>query len=82
MEAQLGRGRVSRLLDGEVQLARDLYAPPYRACHGAARCIDFEHPLYLLAILFVVGAEVEGLLDPLDYQHLTLGLYLPHRLGV
>jgi hypothetical protein len=30
----------------------------------------------------VVGAEVEGLLDPLDYQHLTLGLYLPHRLGV
>ena len=71
----------SRLLSSEVHLARDLYALPDRACHGAASSVVLEHPLYLLAILFL-GAEVEGLLDPLDYQHLLLGLYLPHRLGV
>lgn len=35
----------------------------------------------MLAVLFV-GAEVEGLLDPLEHQNLVLGLYFPHRVGV
>src|SRR5918997_770157 len=78
----LGRNRVSRSLDGEVELARDLYAPPYRACHRAAGCVNLEYPLYLLAIPFVLSGEVKGLLDPLDHQYLACGFYLPLRLGV
>jgi hypothetical protein len=39
-----------------------------------------EYPFYSLPVL-LVRREVKGLLDPLDHQHVALGLYLPDRVG-
>ena len=53
------------LSGGEVELARDLDAALDGSGDRARVGIDLYHPLYLLAI-FLIGGEVEGLLDPLD----------------
>ncbi len=52
-----------------------------RASERAAVGVDPQRSLYLLAVLLVSG-EVEGGRDPLDDEHLVIGLYLPHRVGV
>ena len=69
------------LIGCEVQLARDLYGgldgPGYRT----AILVHFDHTLYGLPILLLSG-EMEGLLDPLEHEHLILSLYLPNGTGV
>jgi hypothetical protein len=67
--------------DREVELAHDLDAPFDGPGDGTGIRVDPQHPLYLLAILFV-GGETKHLPDPLEDENLPLGLYLPHRLGV
>ncbi len=47
----------------------------------AAVGVHADHALYGLAIL-LFGGEVQGLLDPLDHEHLVFGLYLPDGVGV
>jgi hypothetical protein len=48
---------------------------------GTAVGVNVEHALYGLAV-FPVRGEVKCSLDPLDHQHLVLGLYLPDGVGV
>ncbi len=69
------------LPSGKVQLARDLYAAHDGAGDRTAVGVYVDHALYGLAIL-LLGAQVEGLLDPLDHEHVALGFYLPNRIGV
>ena len=66
---------------GEGELANDLDAPLDGAGDGARIRVDPEHPLYLLAVLFV-GGEVEDLLYPSDNEDLVLRLYLSQRVAV
>ena len=79
--AELRTPLVTLSLGGEVQLASYLYAVPNRSGNWATVGIDLDHPLYGLAVLLVSG-KVEGLLDPLNNQHLALGLYLPDGICV
>ena len=75
------RGLDSRLLGPEVELARDLDAALDGSSDRTRVSVDVYHPLYLLAV-FLLGGEVEGLLDSLNDEYLLLGLYLPYRVGV
>ena len=69
------------LLGGEVQLARDLYGGLDGRRHRTFILVHFDHALYGLAIL-LLGAEMEGLLNPLEHENLVLCLYLTHSIGV
>jgi len=75
------RKRFFLLRGREVELARNLDAVLYGSCDRTTVRIYFQYPLYGLPVL-LVSREVKGLRDPLDHQHLVLGLYLPHRVGV
>ena len=69
------------LLGGEVQLARDLYGGLDRRRHRTFILVHFDRALYGLAI-FLLGGEMEGLLNPLEHENLVLCLYLTHSIGV
>jgi hypothetical protein len=66
---------------GEVEFAGDLDAPLDGARNGTKIGVDPQHPLYLLAV-FLVGGEMESLLDPPHHQTLVLRLYLPYGVGI
>jgi len=76
-----GRNPCGRLHGREVELASDLDAVFYGAGDRTTIGIDLEYPFYGLPV-FLIRREMKGLLDPLDHQHLALGLYLPDRVGV
>jgi hypothetical protein len=61
---------------GEVEVAGDLDAPFDGARNGTKIGVDPQHSLYLLTV-FLVGGEMERLLDPPHHQNLVLRLYLP-----
>ena len=65
----------------QVQLTHNFDAVFNRSSNRATLSVNSDYTVYGLAVL-LVRDKVESLLDPLDHQHLVLGLYLPHRLGV
>ena len=72
---------LATLLGGEVQLARDLYGGLDGHRHRTAVLVHLHHALYCLAI-FLIRAEMEDLLDPLEHEDLFLRLYLSYGIGV
>jgi hypothetical protein len=69
------------LLGGKFQLACYLYAIHDGPCDRTALSVYIDYAFYGLAIL-LLGSEMEGLLDPLDYEYVVFRLYLPDRVGV
>ncbi len=53
------------------------FGPGNRAAVG----INIDYTLYSLAVVLVSG-KVEGNSDALNYEYLTLGLYLPGGIGI
>jgi hypothetical protein len=66
---------------GKVQLAYDIDATLDGSGNGATVSINFDYAFYRFAV-FLICSEVKGGLDALEYEYLTLGLYLPGALGI
>src|SRR5947209_2514063 len=70
-----------RLLGRKVQLALDLYGCLDGRGYLTGILVHLQYAFYGLA-LFLVGAKVEGNLDPLAHEQVVLDLHLARHVGV